>query len=221
MTKINEAPATTIIIQPIDHQILKADGLMAVMLRLDSPQKLSESGQKPRAKAHYPAIRTEEILRPDGRSQHEIVVEIKNMLAHLRDIPEHSLYGVGIEHRQGLLIALKYDAMIYDFYLGTLSREILLYERTKLGILAVRHNEYLPYERSKAEYGSHTVLDLPDTLVTGCTGDIVVAGSHRSHVFTALSLQGRIVTIHPGKQGIYLVISHFIQYSGICPVCVL
>ena len=94
MPKIDEAPASAIIIQTIDHQILEADGLMAVMLWLHGAQQLTEGSKEPRAEAYNATVRAEEILRLDGSGEHKVIVEVQNVLTHLWNIPEYSLYGV-------------------------------------------------------------------------------------------------------------------------------
>ena len=93
MSEVDEAPALAvkIIILTINHKVLESYGLVPVMLGFYGAQKLSESSQEPRTEAHHPAIRAEEIFRPDGSRQHKIIVEIEDMLAHLGDVPEYRL----------------------------------------------------------------------------------------------------------------------------------
>ena len=74
------------------------------------------------------------------------------MLAHLRNVPEYSLYGVGVENRQRMLITPENDAVVNYLDLRAPAGEIPLDERAEPRVLAVGDDEYLPDDTKEESF---------------------------------------------------------------------
>jgi hypothetical protein len=160
----------------------------------------------------------EEILDLRRSGKEEIIIQEYELLAQVRNAPEHGLNRAAVEYGEIFLIAFEYVLVIHDFHRNFAVRKIPLDEFIQMRVLIISDNEYPADIRSEPQDGRDRIEDFVALHETGWACHIIqLIGTFESHVSCLLGLHGRIIAVHPSQNRIYHIQELFIEYFSFAP----
>ena len=193
----HEAPASAHHLQGPQHGRLESN-----VPGLEGAEQPFEPGRAPAAVAHHLAI-AEEVFRLHGAHEHQVVVEVDEVLREVGNVPDKSVDGIGIEDGQILIPASENHLMVNSHNISNPLREMLFQHIAQSRVLTVGDDKHLAYPGRVTQDGSHAVAQLPYLLVSGWASRFVVCSFAACREGGSAGREDRIASVHPGNNCVY------------------
>ena len=148
------------------------------------------------------AVAAEEVLRLRRAHQHHVVVGIDEMFGQVRDVPDQSVDGIGVEGGQRVFAAAEDDAVVHNHHVVHPLREMLAQHCAQIRVLPVRDDEDLAHERRETQDRGHAPADFAHRSVAAGAAHFFVGQRVAAGIAGPARRQDGITSVHPGQHDV-------------------